>query len=66
MTNNEMPDINKRFLEMDNGEIAEGPGSEDIATGNEVAGEDLAHGMGEAPEMKPDAFVATEDKPQTH
>ena len=66
MTNkNEIPDINKKLVEMDDGEVAEG--SPDFApAGNEVAAEDLSSGMGEKGQTDDKRFLVKEKTPRVH
>ena len=65
MADQGIPEINRRLLEMDDGEI--GDGSPDVLlAGNEVAAEDLANGMGESVQPGDKHFVVQEKNPRVH
>lgn len=62
---NEIPDINKKLLEMDDGEVADG--SPDFApAGNEVATDDLSRGMGKKNQTDDKRLLIKEKTPRTH
>ena len=66
MTNkNEIPDINKNLIEMDDGEVAEG--TPDFSpSGNEIAADDLSSGMGEKDQTGDKRFLVKEKTPRVH